>query len=141
VPLLTNSIGQFFFIALAGTPVPPRETVQEEDRPGIVGTEFILTGKKGDRFSLQSLVDCNDQTAARAVLAQYQNLTGQAAVEMVQAGVSATDLGFKVKVLDVQAVDIPPLAGASGLRFSPYSTALLVARWTLNSVPVEEESA
>lgn len=138
--LATNQIGSFFFTALLGHPVPPRELVAENDRPGTTGTEFILVGMKGERFSLISHADCDSFDAAKSKLQQYQALTGQGAQELVQGGVSSTNKKYKVKVLDVIELDCRAIRGAVGNRMSNFSLAYLVCRWDLKSIPLEESS-
>jgi len=133
--LLTNSIGGFEFIGLHGTPIYPAQTKRADDRPGADGTEFIISGKKGRPFNMISQVDAANYAAACYYLLQYQSLIDSAAVEMVQAGVSSSSLGFRVTVIDVQLNrPIFPCTGASGNRLNPPSFAFLEARWDLVAV-------
>lgn len=139
--IATNRIGTFGFSALLGNPIVPRMLVAENDRPGSAGTEFMLVGKKGDRFVLISHVDTDTYEDARDLYPKYLALTASGALELVQGGVSSTDQNYKVKVVDVIQLDAKQLRGACGNRQSNQSLGFLVCRWELKSVPVEEDSS
>jgi hypothetical protein len=135
----TNSIAQFFFCSLEGNPVPPYELVGEEDRPGVLGTEFQLMGTKGEAFQLVSKADVDSYEEARQLLRYYQDLTKQGAVELVQGGISSTDENYKVKVVRVSQMWCGPIVGAVGNKVSELANAMIICRWELKSVPAEED--
>lgn len=105
-----------------------------DDRYGVDGSEFILTGKKGQPFTLVSQVDCENYSDAVATLNAYKQLSEEGAVEVIQGGVSSDDFGYAVKVLNVQGQP-QALAGSVGSRFSSAGQGFLMAQWTLVAVP------
>lgn len=136
MPLQTNSIGGFSFIALKGQVVVPSYQVLVEDRTGVDGTEFIVAGNKGRPFSLLSQVDCADYTEALSIYESYQAMKVAAPVVLVQGGVPFAGMLFKV--LSVELASEPrTIRGAVGnkLGASP-NQGFLECRWDLQAVPL-----
>ena len=135
MPYLENKIGIHQFISLDGEIVAPAQVKVVDDRYGVDGSEFILTGKKGQPFTLVSSVDCEDYADAVATLNAYKQLIEEGAVEVVQGGVSSDDFGYAVNVLNVNGRP-QVLAGiAVGNSFSSGKQGFLTAQWTLVAVP------
>jgi hypothetical protein len=137
MPLTTNKIGDFEFIALRGEPVIPKQAVAIMDRPGIDGSEKILLGKKGVPFALVSQVDQASYQAAKETLLEYQDLIAEDSVALVQAGVDSEQLGYRVQVLNVNEAPggCRPIRGAVGNALNQPSEAFLEAIWELIAVP------
>ncbi len=105
-----------------------------DDRYGVDGSEFILTGKKGQPFTLISQVDCESYSDAVSTLNAYKQLIEEGAVELIQGDVSSDDYGYQVNVLSVMGQP-QALAGSVGSRFSSAGQGFLTAQWTLIAVP------
>lgn len=134
--LLDNKIGIHQFISLSGQIIAPAQQKTIDDRYGVDGSEFQLQGKKGRPFTLVSQVDCESYSDAHATLNAYRQLIEDDAVELVQGGVSSSEYGYKVNVLNVEGQP-QPLSGAVGRSFSSAKQGFLTARWDLVAVPIE----
>lgn len=137
--LSDNKIGPYPFISLRGEPIPPRQTLQIDDRPGVDGSEVVLTGVKGQPFTLVSMMDAVSFDQGSTFINDYQGLIEQAPVALVRGGVSSDGLGYRVKVLDVRPARIMAMAGAVGNAFNPPSLAMVECQWDLLAIPFEEE--
>jgi hypothetical protein len=134
--VLDNSIGQYSFTSLQGTPIPPQERAIIDDRQGVDGAETILVGKKGEPFSLIATVDCNDYQTANQDFITQQNAVTQDAFPLTQGGVKSDDLGYRVRVMKVTlAQPIVKIVSAMGNTKSTNKGAMLVTRWDLISIP------
>lgn len=133
--LLENKIDVYRLISLQGQMIPPAQTKVTMDRNGVDGSEFIMTGRKGQPFSVISQVDEVSYEECFHTFAAYQRLIDGDAVEVVQGGVSTDDLGYRCVVLGVELISIVPLAGAVGNFLNPPSQGFLIARWDLMAVP------
>lgn len=135
--LTTNKIGIHQFICLQGQQQPPAQVKVIDERQGVNGSEFVLTGKKGRPFSLISMVDCDSYEDALNTHIVYQRLIEEDAQEIVQADVSGDSLGYRVVVLNVELLEARRIAGAAGNLFSDQAGGFLVCRWDLCAVPLE----
>jgi hypothetical protein len=137
--LQTNKIGIHQFISLTGLIVPPATVKLVDDRPGVDGSEFVVTGHKGRPFSLISQVDEETYETAHNLLRVYQTAIDEDAVEIIQGGVSMDGLGFRVNVISVELAEpIRTIRGATGYRYYTTPLAFLICRWDLVSVPFED---
>ena len=130
-----NSIGPFWFVELRGQPIPPQDRILADDRPGVDGTEFTLAGKHGPPFSLVSSVDAQSYPHAHWFLTLYKEAIAAEPLELVQAGVDMLQFGYLVKVVNVEALDIRKITGATGYTLNPPSEGWIVARWDLIAIP------
>ncbi len=105
-----------------------------DDRYGVDGSEFQLTGKKGQPFTLVSQVDCEDYSDAHATLNAYRQLIEEGSQEVIQGGVSTDDYGYQVNVLHVEGTP-QRIANAVGNYLSVGRQGFLIAQWTLIAVP------
>ncbi len=134
---LTNKIDVYEFISLQGQMIPPAQTKIILDRPGVNGSEFVLTGTKGRPFSLISQVDDSTRENAIYTFQGYQRLVDGDAIEVIQGGVSSDSLGYRCAVLNVEPIAIMAIAGGVGNVFSdPPHQGFIIARWDLIAVPV-----
>lgn len=136
--LTTNKIGDFEFVSLRGEVIPPMATKVIDDRPGVDGSEFVLTGTKGRPFSVVSQVDEASYQAAKTLLGLYRALIDSEPVEIVQGGVSSESHGYRVAVLNVEPLRIMPIRNAVGNKLNPPSQGWIECRWDLVAVPLEE---
>ena len=132
---LENKIGIHQFISLAGEIVTPAQVKVVDDRYGVDGSEFILTGKKGQPFTLVSQVDCESYSDAVSTLNAYKQLIEEGAVEVIQGGVTSNDYGYAVNVLNVVGQPQAMTGVAVGNAFSSAKQGFLIAQWTLVAVP------
>ena len=101
-------------------------------RPGVDGTGFLKTGKKGEEFELTSTVDLPDKYVAHAVGASYHTLEHQDVYDITFSDVSYSSAGVAFVVRKVTIVEVRNLhRSVGGLNAG---LAWLVARWKL--IPV-----
>jgi hypothetical protein len=134
MPLLTNSIDNFHFLVLTGEIIPPMQSMDIEQRPGVNGIEIAITARKGKPFTMISRADTQNYAECADLVDQYQRLIGGAPVEIVQGNVASTSFGFSVSVLNVQAVRAVALSGGIGGLSGPQPRGLLEARWDLIAI-------
>lgn len=133
MPVTTNSIGDFSFIALLGQREPPRQQLEIEARPSVDGLTIIRTGTRGAPFRLRSQVDAASYNAAWTTFRSYLALIAADPVAMIQGGINSTAEGFKVQVLDVRPVKIGPLKTPVGGLNAP-SLGWLECDWDLVAI-------
>ncbi len=142
---MTDAIGQFEFLYLAGNVEPIKEQLLVLARPGVDGLAFWKQGIRGQPFALRSGIDCPSHTIAEQLMAYYVQLIGDDPVELVMAGVNYSELGAVFKVLDVRKAALRGIAFDVGGMNSPQSgsvpKALLECDWLLTCVPVPEETS
>lgn len=93
---------------------PPKQELQIDQRLGVDGTEATDTGRRGQKFSLQSQVDCDDYNDAVTTFDSYRDLITSDPVIVIQGGVSSNDRGFKCQVLGVKLVHAATIIGIGG---------------------------
>jgi len=131
-----NTIGQFEFIALHGSPLPPVEQIVVLSRPGVDGNSAWRTGKRGMPFQLTSVVDAEDVDAAYSELLKYKKLIGKDPVELNKDSVEMeVKAKYKVLVRNVEQVRIQATLVSSG-GLVPNSRAKIVCRWELQAIEV-----
>jgi hypothetical protein len=144
MPLLTNSIDNFHFLVLTGEIIPPMQSMDIEQRPGVNGLEIAITARKGKPFTMISRADTQNYAECADLVDQYQRLIGGAPVEIVQGNVASTSYGFGVSVLNVQPVRAISLSGGIGGLSGPQPRGLLECRWELiaisNSQPEPDQA-
>ena len=112
---ITNQIGSYQFIDLAGNPQDVRRAIGLLARPGVPGVTLVDDAERGTPFVLRSKVDCLDFADCRARYRQYLALIGADPVNLVWQDLSYADDSLLVAVLDVQLAVMKPLAfGSSG---------------------------
>jgi len=135
---MTNSIGQFEFLALHGNPEPLKEQTVLESRPGVEGVAVWKTSPRGVRFTLRSAVDAESLLAARWLYSQYKELIGADPVELVWSDLAMAGEQFEVIVLDCRPVQIKAIIGGVGGLYPP-STGWCECDWDLVAVKIGEE--
>lgn len=130
--ILTNQIGPFVFTVLKGVPQVPHLMAEKIERPGVNGTGFMQTGKRGATFDIESGVDLLDWTTAHTIAADYPTICNDAIYFLTVGGLNYASLGVGYVVESVEIISIRQLAlGVGGLNSG---NAWLAARWRL--VPV-----
>lgn len=122
---LVYSIGQYRFINLSGNPEGAKEATQLQTRPGVDDVAVWLTGRRGEPFTMQSVVDTDTFAQTTTLMQAYRDLVGTAQ-RMLYA---SQDMGI-VMVLDVKRVEAIRMASKSG-GLSALGGGLLTAEWTL----------
>jgi len=131
-----NVIGQFEFIALHGSPVPPQEQLAVLSRPGVDGNAVWKTGERGSPFQLVSVVDAEDVDSAYSEALRYKKLIGKDPVELVKDGVEMeTKFNYRVLVRNVEVIRIRATLVSSGGLVAD-SRAKIVCRWTLQAIAI-----
>ena len=132
-------LGPFVFINLKGTPETVRQTVVPVQRPGVAGTGFISTGKKGRPFQLQSLVDVMTVPLAQQAIVLYERAVNSELLELYHANTNynAPPIYNKFWVLDVAADWRKASATVGGITGG---TVIVEAVWTLIPVYVAPAS-
>ena len=125
-------IGPFQFFSLSDPPQTPSEMADVIQRPGVNGTGFVKTGKKGDAFTVTSTVDLASKALAHSVAASYHALEHAAVYNVVHQGVSYAFAGVGFVVRKVEVVSIKGLSTSAGGLNGGH--AWLTARWTLMPV-------
>lgn len=107
-------IGNYDFLTIEGTPIPPRPMVIMDQRHGVDGTEFTRVGKKGEPFQLVTSRDYGSYSLCFTYLNDYEALIGGDPVELLIADENMQWSGFKVNVLAVRPVRIMRIDTAVG---------------------------
>jgi hypothetical protein len=136
--LTENKIGEHAFIALRGEPIPPMQTTMIDDRPGVDGSETLLTGFKGRPFSMVSQADAESYAEAKQLVSDYALLIEGDAVTLVHGGVTSDSLGYRVLILNVEPISVRTIRGGVGNLISQAAEAFVECRWDLLAVPFEE---
>jgi len=101
-------------------------------RPGVDGTGFVKTGKKGEEFTVHSTVDLANKYVANAVGAAYHSLEHSGLHNVVFSDVDYATAGVRFVVRRVRVVAIRNLSrSVGGLNAGK---TWLEAEWTL--IPV-----
>lgn len=125
-------IGPAQFFSLSDPPQTPSEMAEIIQRPGVNGTGFIKTGKKGEPFDLRSSVDLADKFTANAVAANYHLLEYSGTYDIVFSDVSYSTAGVAFVVMKVETLEIRTLKRSVGGLNN--GLAWLTARWRLMPV-------
>lgn len=125
-----NSIGEFLFLEIRGEVIPTREQLEMDQRNGINGTEFTLTGTKGEPFQLLTRVDAPSYPDALQFAQDYGSLIELGAQDLILHDVLFTQ---QVKVLKVTPVRIHAIRSGIGGIFYP-SLGWIEAVWDLIAV-------
>lgn len=133
---LENSIDVWQFVSLQGFQDPPAQTKAVYDRPGVDGSEFLLTGTKGRPFTLISQADAESYQDAIDTFDAYKRLIDGDAVTVVQGGISSDSRGYRCVVMNVEAIDIRAIFGAVGNLLHSPSQGWIIARWDLVAVTI-----
>ena len=133
---MTNSIGEFQFLALHGDPEPLKEQTVVLARPGVTGVAVWKTGVRGVRFTLRSVVDAESFEAARQLFADYKGSIGQDPVSLIWSDLALDGEGFQVIVLDVRPASIRGILGGVG-GLNPPSLGWCECDWDLVAVTNE----
>lgn len=125
-------IGPFRMFSLSAPPQTPSEMAEVIQRPGVDGTGFMRTGRKGEEFELTSSIDVADKYTAHAIAAGYHSLENQAIYNIIYSDVdySIAGVGFVVRKVSVDRINLlrRSVGGVNaGLAF-------LTARWRLMPV-------
>jgi hypothetical protein len=130
----TQKIGPHEFAALRGNWKPPAEKLRVDARPGVDGVEVTKEGKRGEPFTLVSVVDCEDYKDAQDTYDDYLELTEADPVPVTLGNESSTARDFLCQVIDVQQMRAAKTANVIGNTQSEAGGAILVCRWTLFSI-------
>jgi hypothetical protein len=126
-----NKIGAEAFIHLRGQPLSIAQQAEIYTRAGVNGTQCVTTSERGTPFTMESLVDCADLTAAHNKFRTYQAMIGKSFPEFVQHAVDiAANDNAEVLVLDVRKKLVKSCAVCVG-GFNTSSEALLWCDWDL----------
>lgn len=129
-----NQIGPYPFIRLDGAPLLPREESIAITRPGVPGTGFMKTAKRGKLFTLKSTVDVLDWATAQTTNDAYHSLANSSLVDVIFGGVNYGTLSIRFNVVDVEVVEIRRLTNTVGGLVA--GEAVVVANWQLIGVKV-----
>ncbi len=128
---LEYSIGEFQFLSLDGVPPCRKDELAVIVRPGVDGLAFLITGKRGQPFTLRSRVDCESRDNAMAKRAEYAALVGAGKQTLVWGNYAlASEDDAKVMVLDVRPIMAGELLVSSGGLNAP-SLGYLECDWDL----------
>lgn len=121
----------FGFLELTGTLVPSRQQMERIVRPGTNGIGVIYTGKRGEPFQIQTMVDAVDHVAAENMFKAY-NLTVGLKKDLYYANRPwGTVLVGNVVLQNIQRTG--PMIGGLNVLSAP-SGALLTVSWTLETL-------
>jgi hypothetical protein len=129
-----DRIGNFTFIRLSS---PPQRAMQQWDelaRTGVDGTALWSTGKRGERFSVESLAVAYTFEEARTFYPNYLLLVDAAPV-LVHFG--TLELNQSYKVLQVELLECKRVVKALVARQPTPFGAIVRARWEL--LPIDPE--
>lgn len=129
---MANRIGNFEFVALHGSPLPPTEQPELVARAGVDGVGGWRTGVRGTPFRMLSQVDMPTYEIAGQVSINYTVLIGQDPVSLVQDDV---EFPYQVVVLSVVERSRRGMVISTGGLYPP-SAAWLESEWTLMAVDV-----
>lgn len=134
------AIGQFEFINLSQAPIPPKDKIAVHSRAGVEGVELRRTGKRGEPFTVQTVMDAADYSAALALYKEYLTLIDGDPVDLMFLDETEPN---KVQVLDVQPIPggvtaiLFGLNGMSGEATPSYGWC--ACEWTLIEITEAEE--
>lgn len=132
-----QSIGNFDFLILSGSVVPPSPRIEPFVRPGVDGVGFVDLGRQPEPFTLRSKVDAADLAVAQDLFERYLELKGSNPVPLVKDGLDSAGgrCPYLVKVIDVKQVVCRAIFGCvGGLNYPSY--AWLEADWHLVAVEI-----
>lgn len=134
------SIGEFEFISLSRAIPRPTKKIVREVRAGVAGTTFWDTASRGTPFTVLSIVNADDVSAALDLFEQYQALKDE--FEPVQVTWDGNLLDpVRLMILDVDVIEhglYATLMGIGGVADTP-SFGMLKCRWEVEAVNMSEE--
>jgi len=75
--MASGAISGYSFVTFTGELVPSGGiTLEEITRPGVVGVAYRQVGKRGDPFTVQTLVDVASAASAQTLIRGYKALQG-----------------------------------------------------------------
>jgi hypothetical protein len=131
MPILTNSIGIYTFVALSGEPITPVERVEVLTWPGIDYQRYRRSGKGSAPFSMISVVNVLDVDEGRLVLANYAGLATAGLQKLVYRDHDFDTDNLRAQVLNVRQLELTNIVQWCG-SFDDTDKAKLVAEWTLS---------
>lgn len=132
-----NSIGSFPFLDLKGNVELLAEQTRLIVRPGVAGSGVVLTGVRGEPFTLRSKVDAPSIAAAQFFYEEYLTYVGDGVFSVIHYGYSFAEDGYGFLVLKVKpAIVRANLMCLGGLN--PPSLGWLECDWTLCCVALNQ---
>ena len=132
--LPVNQIGPYQFIRLDGVPELPQEEAEAITRPGVPGTGFMKTGKRGKEFTLDSTADVPTWASAQQANLDYSSLANSNLVDVIFGGVNYAAVGIRFNVVGVKCKETKRLFNTVGGLAA--GGALVTATWRLFAVKV-----
>ena len=128
---MAHSIGAFQFVNLRGQPGSYAPEIERIVRPGTENAAFRQLGKRGQPFTLQSVVDVLDIASGRTLFSQYTNAISQDPATLIW-----NDYNFSSESLLVQPMQVAILLLERRVKFvgntiTPNPGAWLEVRWDL----------
>jgi len=125
-------IGPHTFLSIDGVPPVRQQEGQIIVRPGVNGSAFWLTGKRGEPFTVRTRVDCTTKAAAMAKRVEYAELAfaGKQSMTWGDHLVATDGDDAKVMVLAVRPLRADEIVTSSGGLNSP-SNGFLECEWDL----------
>ena len=127
-----NQIGPFQFVTLDGVPALPFEHADTIERPGVNGTGFLKTGKRGEEFEITTGVDVATWADAMTVEDDYRNLAHSGVVNITKSGMSYGTIGVGFVIRSVQVVEKFRVANSAGGLVA--GGAYVRAKWRCHAV-------
>ncbi len=88
MPVLTNSIGEFEFLQMDGTPFYPQERLELIERAGVDGVGVRRLGEAGKPFEITTTNYEVSYATARSKMELYKWMVGDGPVELVRHSVA-----------------------------------------------------
>ena len=129
-----NQIGPFQFVTLDGVPALPFEHADPIERPGVDGTGFIKTGKRGEEFELTTGVDVTNWAAALVLEDAYRQIANAGTYAIIKCGVGYSSLGVAFVIRSVMVTEKFKVANSAGGLVA--GLAYVRARWRCHAVTV-----
>jgi len=130
----TFAIGNFEFLDMSRAVSRPTKRISREVRAGVSSVSWWNTGRRGEPFSLLTVVDVADVPGAIALLRQYEQLKDLMQTQPITWANDPVG-GCRVMILDVNPIERGlhhTLLGVGGKLGS--SNALLRCQWDLEPV-------
>lgn len=125
-------IGSHTFLSIDGVPPVRQQEGQIVVRPGVNGSAFWLTGKRGQPFTVRTRVDCTSKAAAMAKRVEYTQLVfaGKQSMTWGDHLIATDGDDAKVMVLAVRPILAVEIVTSSGGLNAP-SEGFLECEWDL----------
>ena len=128
---MAHSIGAFNFVNLRGQPGSYAPEIERIVRPGTENVAFRQLGKRGQPFTLQSVVDVLDIPTGRNLFAQYTNAISQDPVTLIWNDYNFSAESLLVQPMQVAIVLLERRVKFVGNMINVDSGAWLEVRWDL----------